>query len=576
MRKMVARIILFGLLAAPLQVLFGVQSIIHAQVIDPKQITLTSQTPVLLTSNGEPEMAAAISGNKVIITSGSAPSGNDKIYVWDISSNITKVYSRPPGSATYNGYGNDTLIARLADGQFLLSAQGAKTSSDQGGVKVTYASGLPAEVMWRSLTGDTWSSVSALVSSLVNQGYCAQLPPGKGGFDRPELYADLWGKTSAGSRVFMTTACVRSDDVSLPLFVSDDSGKTWSNSTINLEGNWTPAVMIASESRLFFAQCINVGSGPERSKWDIRAHLSWSDDRGKSLTPPDPSTPDAKFLDITQPGSQCGWTADPGIAFNKPSYALVRTKDPAVVLFAYPSVEKYDSTHERQILQVMMVNTRNRAVTLYRTIRPTSSTGSILHFSFIDDPRPSPSGDMISLIYWVETDAAIEVPPQPWKAETKWPTPVTAHAKYSLFIGRRGWTEPVELSSAGWTIPFPSLPPVNKIPKDCGSKDSPPWPQCAETWYGDYMKGGSAVNGNSIRFATAWPECTAQEKCALKAQVVSVNVAGSTQPGTVAALPLSWKTAPVVKATQFNPAIHGPAIHQRTQQVERQRVERKP
>src|ERR1700726_1863944 len=248
-------------------------------------VTTLTASAVKLTDHGEPELAAAMSGEKVVVTSGTP--GN--IYLLDLTSKVTKTNPRPGDANGYSGYGQDTVIARLRDGHFLLSAAGnshtecgwaviqheGKTKFDSTAVGVVVhpdwwnwpdsdkphdspRNGLrSAEVMWRSLDGESWDQPSALDAGVVaavgssgatSQGYCAPLAPGFGGFDRPELYSNPFG-----DRVFMTTECATPQGWSIPLFVSHDAGQTWADSTIRLNGQ-TPAVMTASASRLFIAQ----------------------------------------------------------------------------------------------------------------------------------------------------------------------------------------------------------------------------------------------------------------------------------------------------------------------------------
>ncbi|MBK7393696.1 MAG: hypothetical protein IPI64_10420 [Chloracidobacterium sp.] len=335
--------------------------------------------------------------------------------------------------------------------------------------------------------------------------------------------------------------------------------------------------------------------------------LSLSDDRGLSLTPPDPSQPDKPQMDITADKKPCSLYHDPGTHGNKFSLSIARTKDPDIVLIAYPTLETMmklpgqAATKKRAVIQIVAANVKDHTASEVKTIRAASPTGSILHFSFIEDPRPDADSNL-SMLYWLETDGANPpLPPKPWDAQAKClascnkdrefciaalaktqasvtfcegentkcvdkcpgPTilPETAFktpARYSLTSGNYLFTEPATLSTAPWDIQYPQRTSKGRpaIPCDPASD----WPKCAEQWYGDYMKGGAAVWQRSVDFAAVWAQCPAKGTCQHYAQVVSVDTSLPLFTGTPPVTNIKWKPAMPTKMPAYNPLIYGPQL----------------
>ena len=129
-------------------------------------------------------------------------------------------------------------------------------------------------------------------------------------------------------------------------------------------------------------------------------------------------------------------------------------------------------------------------------------------------------------------------------------------------VGTSYFTDPADLSVTAWDAKFPQPSPATakQNPAACAASNSftsDGWPGCAQQWIGDYMKGGSATNGNQIDFAAVWPQCPAGN-CAHYVQVVSVDVSKPLSVGNK--FTNNWSPAMSTKAPKYDQLKYGPVV----------------
>jgi hypothetical protein len=427
----------------------------------------------------------------------------------------------PETTAFYGHWSNDQINVQLAGGDFLLAWNGvsqkpdaalAKTApwwnqwplgadnkpnipSVYGDASTKRAGRRPAILIWRwNSLSDSWGPISALdsayaggrnVDGMVHSDQCAQGVPWVAGFDRPELYADPWGAGAGGQRLYLTTACSRPDgDNSEQLFVSSDTGQSWSGSLRLPEGH--TAITATPNGRVWMVQY----GGGANSQPSVVLYLS--NDKGKSLAP---NTPADKPFDVglaqfpaTSAGCDVTGIGSPFV------YPLgIAAFGPSSVLVAYPSTEMVkiiDSANNtrtvtRQVVVVQLVSTGNAPeadplVIPLEVIRAKTPEGSVVMSSLNTDSRPS--GSPLSLLYWMETTQLSDSPCL---------KPTTIRARYQVF-----------------GLPFL----FSHQQGDLSQSDSyihKPSPVAFDSWnFGDYMKGSSYYDDDaqSLRFVAVWAE----------------------------------------------------------------------
>ena len=413
-------------------------------------------------------------------------------------------------------FGWDNQTARLANGDLLLMWNGKTTSA------LTDISELPwwdtpagrngfrpAQVFWRysCLTGQ-WSSTPGLLdsgtASVLDEngtprprGYCAELRPGFGGFDRPELYVDPFTvdpNDASKQRIYVSTDCKRTADRHVQIFASPDSGQSWEPSGITLDPGTPVAMTSTFNGRLLLFQ--HLGETPT---------LYYSDDKGKSLAismaddgsgeekpsdrfditfeypeplpgKPDPHAGEQKKFVVGALQSDVTGVGPPGV----PTLSLARTGLNAAMA-VYPAIENVTVNGkqiERQVAAVVWVLTRDKdhgpIVVPIKIIRAQAPGGSVLMATFIEDDSPSQKVGT-SLLYWLET---VSPPASPTE-------PIKMLARYLVFTGIIPTKEEGLLSdAAGWEI-------NNRKPQHA---------------LGDYMKGAFYSHGGALNFVAVWPQ----------------------------------------------------------------------
>ena len=318
-----------------------------------------------------------------------------------------------------------------------------------------------------------------------NPGYCADLYPWGGGFDRPELYVDPWEvdpNDNSKQRILVSTRCQRSDDDSTQIFTSPDSGVTWEPSGIRLPAS-TPIGMTSTKNgRVLFLQM----SG-------VMPVLHWSDDKGKSLASPeggyditfqypepaegepDPHAGEQKKFEVGALQSGDTGVGPPGV----PTLSLARTGLNAAMA-VYPAIENVTVNGKpitRQVAAVVWVLTKGKdqdpVVIPIKIIRAQAAEGSVLMATFIENDSPDQSV-ATSLLYWLETTSK---PPNATDA-------VKMLARYVVFSGIVPSQENILSDAAGWEINNRNVYAA----------------------LGDYMKGGFYAHGGVLNFVPVWPQ----------------------------------------------------------------------
>lgn len=439
---------------------------------------------------------------------------------WDGSTKWAKLGSgaiQPPATPTTDApFGWDNQTARLANGDLLLMWNGRTTSLLTNTSELTWwdnppgRNGFrPAQVFWRySCSNGQWSATSSVLDSGTatvldqagtprSRGYCAELKPGVGGFDRPELYVDPFtvDPNDAGKqRIYVSTDCKRSDtDRRVQIFASPDSGTTWEPSAIALDSGTPVAMTSTSNGRLLLFQAL--GETPT---------LYYSDDKGKSLATsmaddgsgeekpsdrfditfeysevpqgqPDPHAGEQKRFVVGALQSDVTGVGPPGV----PTLSLARTGLNAAMA-VYPAIETVTvdgKQIERQVAAVVWVLTKDKdhgpIVVPIKIIRAQEPVGSVLMATFIQDDSPNQKVGT-SLLYWLETSSL--------PASTT--DPVKMIARYIVFAGIIPSKEGVLSDAAGWEL-------NNREPNHA---------------VGDYMKGAFYSHAGALNFVAVWPQ----------------------------------------------------------------------
>jgi hypothetical protein len=437
----------------------------------------------------------------------------------------------PPTGATEAPEGSDNQAGRLANGDLLFTWNGSTKAAlpdgshpswwnDWGtagnvipeGLKPRFPSGQrdgyrAAQVIWRySCTDGKWVNTGMLdggvakaidKNGVAQAGYCVQGAPWVSGFDRPELYVDPWGLDPSGNlknqRIYFSTRCSRSsgDDDSTQVFMSPDSGATWTQAAIRL--SWTTPVVMTSTNngRLFMFQ--PSGTTPI---------LHWSDDHGASLASPANGYDISYVLAKPKPPEQPKYYMDQlrnavtGVGESRAmTISLARTGKNAV-LAVYPSLEVGTVDGKpvvRQVAAVVWVITKESKdeapiVVPIKIIRAEAATGSVLMPTFIQDNRPDAT-TTTNLLYWIETKT------RPPLSDS--PDPVKMQARYIVFNGIVPETETLLSDAAGWET-------KNRAIYDAT---------------GDYMKGAFYLHNGTLNFVAVWPQTSPADPNKLANQV---------------------------------------------------------
>jgi hypothetical protein len=504
-------------------------------------------TPIELTATG---------GNDVETATGAVPPGRgcDDGRIVVTSGSGGRLISRPlanagsgpfevdwPDPSPYLLGGWDNQLGRLANGDLLLLHSGSSKvpiagppswwedwfgqAKNPGGSRDGFRSAL---ILWRASCGvsGSFSLAGALDAGTVGAtdskgtitaGYCAQAWPGNGGFDRPELYVDPWGVNPhhpSKQRVFVSVRCMRFDDDSMAVFVSNDSGASWEPSRIRLPG-WESVAMTSTESGRFYMFHCN----PTPT-------LYYSDDHGRTLAAPEGY--DVSFKDAGGVAAQCTMPPGPSIGASQPAVvpATMTAIGDNAVLIGYPATEPATdaagNAFARGVEEIVLVITSggDPLVVPLATIRAAGPRGSVLQATLVGDEQPTATH--VAMLYWVETD---DLP-----LDEK----VTMHARYMVFFNAFATDGPHLLGSEGGWIETRTQGPSR----------------------GDYMKGGFFASGGELNFAATWPESSQ-----LHGRILTV---GPPSPkGSTAALKdakVALKASPVSPAslTPCNDCVHIP------------------
>jgi hypothetical protein len=511
---------------------------------DPVQLTGTGPTYVEMTAAAAaPTGGGACKDGMIVVASGSAGGGPPQLLMgqlqapfprsydlagWDYGSSLwakrgSGALNPPPTPVSDAPEGSDNQAARLANGDLLVMWNGSTKSALPGGQSLPLwwsdwgsggmPSGLqsrfptgardgyrPAQVFWRySCSNGQWSATPGILDSgsavvmtngpnqtlLSKPGYCAELYPWGGGFDRPELFVDPWGvdpNDNSKQRILVSTRCLRSDDDSTQIFTSPDSGVTWDPSGIRLPASTPIGMTSTSNGRVLLFQASGVSP-----------LLHWSDDKGKSLASPeggyditfqyvdpipgqpDPHAGEQKKFEIGALGSNDIGVGPP----QAPTLSLARTGTNAAMA-VYPAVENTTVNGKsitRQVAAVVWVLTKGKdqdpVVVPIKIIRATADEGSVLMATFIEDDNPDQKV-ATSLLYWLETAS------KPASSTDA----VKMSARYIVFSGIVPSQESILSDAGGWET-------KNRTVYDA---------------LGDYMKGAFYSHAGMLNFVPVWPQ----------------------------------------------------------------------
>ena len=501
----------------------------------------------------------------------------------------------PPTPSTDAPEGSDSQAARLANGDLLLMWSGSTKSALSGnqpswwndwgpsGMPSGFSSRFPtgdragfrsAQLFWRySCSNGQWSSTpgmldsgSAVVlvpdpnnaqSTQVQVGFCGELSPGVGGFDRPELFVDPWGvdpQDAAKQRILVSTLCRRTTGDSILVFTSPDSGLTWEPSGINLKSD-LPVVMTSTvNGRVLFLT--PVGQIPV---------IYWSDDKGKTLASPvegydvtyqypdvepgqpDPHAGEQKKYPLAMLGSDVTGVGPTQAAV----LSLARTGLNAA-LAVYPAVESVNVNGkqiDRQVAAVVWVLTKgpgqDPAVIPIKIIRAQAPEGSVLMATFIEDDSPG-QNVATSLLYWLETASR---PTGPTDTSA-----VKMLARYVLFSGIVPTEERFLSEPEGWSL-------KNRIAYDA---------------MGDYMKGSFYAHNDTLNFVAVWPQVPAsvasQDRSQVRMRVISFKPNAAVAPQGTPPPEKMFGAAPAKKVSPEATTMRRPKLQQklRTPRIEKQ------
>jgi hypothetical protein len=414
--------------------------------------------------------------------------------------------------------GSDSQLIRLADGSLLLlwtgltydevdiddakpgvqhptwwntwanpAAKRHDTPFDPDGSEATRDGNRQALVLWRADHCDSnglpvWNEPTALDAGNVLatdtngkpvKGYCGASAGWEGGLDRHEFYADPWGVTGSGQRIYISTRCMRTDSDQAEVFVSEDSGKSWNSG--GFPGLPFPAalpiVMTTTPSgRLFMAQCVGAPGA-------VKPFVYWSDDHGKSVVQPvdanrRPKGIDATFQSDTGPKLCSGLgLSDLSAVGNTNGQGPSIARHGEGVLLTYPSVDAGRQTFP--VVSLTPDSFGNAAKIPVLTITAASNTGSVLFVTFVQDDRQQVQGQRPTMIFWIESD-------RPMNEKG-----VQLYAKYRL-VGEAAGT------SKNWTAP--------KLLSDPNG-----W-QAVPSTLGEYNTGGFFFYKDQSHFLAAWAQ----------------------------------------------------------------------
>lgn len=410
------------------------------------------------------------------------------------------VFPPHPSGTSLGPAGWDNQLGRLVNGDLLMLANATTSESlpaasqpawwntwvsdeeaKKAGVPIPRNGYRQAEELWRSSCGldaASWSAPVTLDSALagatdaagnVQPGYCGKRGPWIEGWDRPELEVDPWGanpQQPRKQRIYVSSKCDRDDDNSSQVWMSPDTGATWSNATFRLPRSGVTAMTTLESGRLVMLQC----EGDD-------AKVYWSDDFGKTLAV-------SAGVNIAPPGLSCAQALGDHVGLVQPgveTLALARmTGDD--VLAVYPTVVQIASGGlpaprdvQRAVVMRIDFGTNPPTATLTALVKAAADNLSVLQPHLIEDDRPV-ALDRMALLTWLETTVVNPL------FGSNFGNTIQARAMLFRDFG-----------------PGSAAPPVAAT-----DLSAAPWFEVEQN--GDYMKGGSAPNRyGELVFLTSWP-----------------------------------------------------------------------